>query len=84
MGKTNTIGLDEHLEEFIQSEIRSGRYNSASEVVRSALRYLQNEELKLNKLREALVTGENSRWIENLDSDKLLIEFNKRHFQKKH
>ena len=50
------ISLTPHLEEMIRGKIASGSYNSASEVVREALRLLEEEDqirsLKLHRLRE--------------------------------
>lgn len=59
------ISLTPHLEEMIREKIASGSYNSASEVVREALRLLEQEDqmraLKLEKLchdiREGLESG---------------------------
>lgn len=52
--------MGDHFEEFISNEISSGRYNSASEVIRTALRLLQAEEQKIKDLKKALVQGEKS------------------------
>jgi antitoxin ParD1/3/4 len=38
------VALTNHFEDFIQRLIHSGRYNNASEVVRAALRKLQETE----------------------------------------
>jgi antitoxin ParD1/3/4 len=57
MGNTS-ISLGEHFESFIQNEISTGRYSSASEVVRTALRLLEAEEKKIEALRIALEEGE--------------------------
>lgn len=60
MGKNTSFSLDEHYSAFIDSEVAAGRYRSASDVVRSALRLLEDRETQLRVLREALITGENS------------------------
>jgi antitoxin ParD1/3/4 len=38
------VSLTPELEQFVQAKVESGRYNSASEVVREALRLLENHE----------------------------------------
>ena len=47
MGKNTSILLGNHFEEFINGAISTGRYNSASEVIRTALRLLEIEEQKI-------------------------------------
>jgi len=79
MGKNTSISLGLHFENFIASEVSSGKYNSASEVVRSALRLLESEERKLNELRNALIEGENSPMVENFNAEKHLADLHKRH-----
>jgi antitoxin ParD1/3/4 len=55
------ISLTPHLEEMIREKIASGSYNSASEVVREALRLLEQDDqlraLKLQKLRQDIREG---------------------------
>ena len=47
------IHLPRQLEQYVQSKVESGRYNSASEVVREALRIMeQKEEMRAIQLRE--------------------------------
>lgn len=67
MAKNTSILLGDYFEQFIAKEIASGRYQSVSEVVRTALRLLENEEKKLEALRQALIEGENSGVVENFD-----------------
>ena len=72
MGKNTSISLGDHFEDFIQREISTGRYNSASEVVRTALRLLEAEENKFKILKQALDEGEDSELIETFDPEKHL------------
>ncbi|WP_417760672.1 type II toxin-antitoxin system ParD family antitoxin [Shewanella sp.] len=60
MAKNTSITLGEHFDGFIAKQIKSGRYGSASEVIRSALRLLETQETKMNTLRQLLVEGEES------------------------
>ena len=60
MVKNTSFSLDEHYSAFIESEIASGRYRSASDVVRTALRLLEDRETRLRTLRQALIAGERS------------------------
>ena len=60
MSKNTSITLGEHFDSFISSQVQSGRYGSASEVIRSALRLLETQETKMNTLRPLLVEGEES------------------------
>lgn len=60
MAKNTSISLGEHFDGFIASQIESGRYGSASEVVRAGLRILEDTESRLNTLRRMLVEGEQS------------------------
>ena len=78
MAKNTSITLGEHFDGFITGQIKSGRFGSASEVVRAGLRLLENTETKLETLRQMLSEGEQSgitdfdydEFIAELDSDK--------------
>ncbi|SFZ95231.1 antitoxin ParD1/3/4 [Flaviramulus basaltis] len=79
MGKNTSISLGNHFEEFINEEVKSGRYNSVSEVIRSALRMLEREEKKEKELIKALELGEQSGFAENFDPKQHLIELHRKH-----
>lgn len=79
MSKNTSISLGSHFENFTLSKIGSGRYNSISEVVRAGLRLLENEEKKMEVLKEALQLGENSDITERFDSKKHLQALHKRY-----
>jgi antitoxin ParD1/3/4 len=68
MSKNTSVSIGDHFEDFINKEIEKGRYQSRSEVIRAALRLLENEERKAELLRQALIEGEESEMIENFDS----------------
>lgn len=67
MGRNTSILLGQHFEDFISTEVSSGRYSSASEVVRTALRLLEEEESKKKGLNKALSVGEKSGFDKNFD-----------------
>lgn len=70
--KNTSFSLDEHFSAFIEAEVSSGRYRSASDVVRSALRLLEDREIRLAALRQALVEGERSGLSAPFDFDSFL------------
>jgi antitoxin ParD1/3/4 len=53
--------LGDHFEDFVRGLVESGRYASASEVIRDSLRLLEDQErlrdLKLNALRSEIREG---------------------------
>ena len=78
MSKNTSISLGNHFEYFMLMKIKSGRYNSVSEVVRAGLRLLENEEKKTESLIKAIEQGENSGIDEKFDSKKHLQALHKR------
>lgn len=58
MSKNTSIILGGDLESFVESQIDSGYYGSASDVIRAALRLLEEQSIKLARLREELSKGE--------------------------
>jgi antitoxin ParD1/3/4 len=55
---STSLTLGEHWEMFIRNEVASGRYGSASEVIRDALRDMEIKRTKLEALRSHLGQGE--------------------------
>ena len=60
MSKNTSITLGDHFDEFIAQQVAEGRYASASEVVRAALRLFEDTEKKAAVLRKLLKEGEQS------------------------
>jgi antitoxin ParD1/3/4 len=58
---TRNIALTPHFDQFVQSKVESGRYQSASEVVRAALRLLEEQEEQqrhsLGRVRQDIEIG---------------------------
>jgi antitoxin ParD1/3/4 len=54
---TTSISLGEHWETFVRTEVSSGRYGSASEVIRDGLRALEERKQRLAALRAHLGEG---------------------------
>ena len=73
MAKNTSITLGKHFDGFITNQVQSGRYGSASEVVRAGLRALENSEDKLEALRQMLTEGENS-GVADYDIDSFIHE----------
>lgn len=73
---TTSLSLGEHWEVFIKNEISSGRYGSASEVIRDALRAMEERKSKLEALRSHLSEGaaqaRNEHFVEDFSMDSVI------------
>jgi len=65
--ENTSISLGEYFDQFVQSQISTGRYKNASEVIRAGLRLLEFEESKVIALKNAIQEGFNSARVENFD-----------------
>ena len=56
-----SYALGDHFEQFISTQLKSGRFNNASEVVRAGLRLLEDREkpaaVTLDELRRLIIEG---------------------------
>lgn len=68
------MALGPHYEEFIKASIAGGRYNNASEVLRAALRKLEEEEARVEALRKAIDEGDASPDVVGFDREAFLVE----------
>ncbi len=82
MAKNTSILLGEYFDTFINQQVKSGRFSSASEVVRAALRMFEHEETKKSELISALKKGEESGFVEDFNRDDFLRKLNSEHFEK--
>jgi antitoxin ParD1/3/4 len=76
MARNTSIVIGDYYENFINKQIESGKYNSVSEVIRTALRYFEIEEAKKQSLIKALELGERSGNISNFDRSEHLRKLN--------
>jgi antitoxin ParD1/3/4 len=60
MAKNTSISLGDHFAGFVDAQVATGRFGSASEVVRAGLRLLEERNQKLAALQTALAEGEAS------------------------
>ncbi|MDI7776407.1 type II toxin-antitoxin system ParD family antitoxin [Asticcacaulis sp. EMRT-3] len=73
----SSVALGKHFKGFIDKQVQSGRYQSASEVMRAGLRLLEIEESKRQALIRALIEGEQSGFADDFDKDALLASLHK-------
>ncbi len=64
MAKNTSVILGEHFEQCITAQLSKGRYGSATEIVRAGLRLLENEEQKIDTLRQLIAEGRASGTVE--------------------
>ena len=81
MARNTSILIGEYYENFINGQIATGKYSSVSEVVRTALRHFEQEEIQTRLLIKELEIGENSKKIHNFDRNENLENLQK-NFQK--
>ena len=73
MSKNTSMTLGTHFDDFIATQLTTGRYSSASEIVRAGLRLLEDNVTKMETLRQLLTEGDNSSFVE-YSYDELISE----------
>jgi antitoxin ParD1/3/4 len=79
MAKNTSILLGEYFENFINEQVKSGKFSSASEVIRTALRLFEQQESKTKILVNELKAGEKSKMISTIDKKDLLAKLHSEH-----
>jgi antitoxin ParD1/3/4 len=60
MSKNTSVNLSDHFTGMIDALVASGRFGSASEVVREGLRLVETREAALDRLRRSVAQSEES------------------------
>lgn len=71
--------LGDYFDNFINQQIKSGKYSSASEVVRAALRMFEYDESKKSELIKELKKGEKSGFVEDFNREEFLKNLHQKH-----
>ena len=80
MSRTVTFQPSEELSSFIEGQVKAGRFQNQSEVVRAGLRLLQEQEAKskLRQLRNLIDEAENSPTIGNWSKEEFLTRIKRK------
>jgi len=79
MSKNTSILLGDYFDNFIKKQVKSGKFSSASEVVRAALRMFEYEESKKTELIKELKKGEISGFVTGFDRQTFLADLHQKH-----
>lgn len=72
MGSNTSVSLGDYFENFVETKVTQGRYKNASEVIRAGLRLLEEEENKIEILKNAIQEGIESGIAKDFDPKKHL------------
>ncbi|MEN2399876.1 type II toxin-antitoxin system ParD family antitoxin [Flavobacterium sp. MC2016-06] len=79
MPKNTSILLGDYFENFINSQVKKGKFSSASEVIRAALRLFEEEETKKTDLINELKKGEKSGFVKDFNRESFLNNLHEKH-----
>lgn len=74
MAKTTSIALGDHFTEYARRKVASGEFGSVSEVIRDALRRVEERDARVERLRALIREGEESGPAEPFDFDRFFAE----------
>ena len=69
MPKNTSVSLGDYFARFINTQVQAGHYGSASDVMRTGLRLLEEHKGKVKALQEALIESERSGKPQPFDFD---------------
>lgn len=72
--KNTSVVLGKQHTAFIKKQVRKGRFGSASEAVRAGLQLLEEQELRMERLRAAIDEGLASGEPEPFDMEEFITE----------
>lgn len=79
MDKLTTISLGSHFENFIAEALSSGRYSNTNDIIKAALRLLEDQENKSKILNDALKEAEESGFINDFTEADFFQKINSKH-----
>ncbi len=81
MGRNTSIALGDHFQEFVDTQVSIGKYASVSEVIRAALRMLEDYEAKVAVLKAELQKGERGETIADTDYNASFMQKRQQYLQ---
>lgn len=71
MTRAISLILGEYFDQLIEAQVKSGRYETASQVLRHALRLFEQKQTAIQRLGDSIDQGFASGFIDELDWDNL-------------
>lgn len=81
MARNTSVTLGDHFDKFVLENISAGRFQSVSEIVRAGLRKLEEDEIRLQSLRDKLQAGEDSPLVDDFNGERFLEGLHKKHLK---
>jgi antitoxin ParD1/3/4 len=78
MGKSISVSLEGHFEEYISEKLSEGSFDSPLSMEEEGLRLLELEESKVENLNAALEIGKNSTMIKDFNPKNFIEYLNKK------